>query len=56
MKDSIKVVVKMLAVAVAAVCIYLYGINKIDTYSWVKPDYVGSMTEQPSFTNTVRNW
>lgn len=58
MKESIKTVVKMLAVAIAAVVVYLWGINLIDASQFVKPtpDYVGTISVQPPFENTVRSW
>lgn len=53
-----KQIVSMLAIAIAAVIVYFWAINLIDTSCWCnpQPDYIGTISTQPDFTNTVRSW
>lgn len=53
-----KQIVVMLSVAITAVAVYLWGINLIDTSHWCspQPDYIGTISVQPPFENTVRSW
>ena len=53
-----KHVMAILGVAIIAVAVYLWGINLIDTSEWVKPkpDYIGVISVQPDFDNTIRSW